>query len=532
MVIADRVEEHLQAATKQFMGTIDNGCDTVDFVSSTELNDQACGKFDLTRAFAEACRDAANGHINHAIEIWRICKGPVYALQNSAGGEVLGVFAIDKIPKGTVLGAYLAEYVLEDDEPVDDESDQGPKTRKSYEFALSRPGDLPQMVVECTRCGNEMIFINDYRNICTSPNANYINVVINGCPVILVVTCADIDTNEQVLADYGDAFWQQHASANNPLGQQSLLPRQLDMKPEEPEEGGHFEVEGNKSLEEKTYGPASAQGQEGGAAARDTVGHRRYQRVPRAIAQHSKGKALVVEEEEAVEEDGTMEGSANGHTKVIGHAHLGARDTETSLAGGTSKELQSQVWCGGEHTKGYQWSGEQPALRSKCIGSPLPSTLMNADSTNAVSALSTSRKMCSPGSPSSPCSSAAKCTPTLVAREHVDKTQEHNTEQEVYAQVSGAAASVNGEQGNGAHAVVRSDVIDLTEDSDDEPVSCKMKLNFAVAENSISAPRAAPGMANLPAGGKRKLDAQRTSLKSSKKQHPGRTHTAACSRAD
>ena len=115
MVIADLVEEHLQAATKQFRVTIKNGCDTVDFVSSTELNDQGCGNLDLTGPFAEACRDAANGHINPAIEIWQICheKDPVYALQNSSGGEVLGVFAIDKIPKGTVLGAYLAEYVLD-----------------------------------------------------------------------------------------------------------------------------------------------------------------------------------------------------------------------------------------------------------------------------------------------------------------------------------------------------------------------------------------------------------------------------------
>ena len=41
-------------------------------------------------------------------------------------------------------------------------------------------------------------------------NAEYVPVKINGWPVVLIVAIKDIAINEQVLIDYGLAFWKNH----------------------------------------------------------------------------------------------------------------------------------------------------------------------------------------------------------------------------------------------------------------------------------------------------------------------------------
>jgi len=83
MVINDHVAEHFRSATEKFKTTIDSGYDTLDFDSFAELNDQGFDDLELSRVFVKAARDAANGHVNPAVVVKRICdeNDAVYRLQ-------------------------------------------------------------------------------------------------------------------------------------------------------------------------------------------------------------------------------------------------------------------------------------------------------------------------------------------------------------------------------------------------------------------------------------------------------------------
>lgn len=78
---------------------------------------------------------------------------------------------------------------------MDDHSAGGPpadecgKDRKSFEFSIDGSG----MKIEASQFGNLMCFINDHRGIEDEHNAAYVEVAINGFPVILVIACKDIE---------------------------------------------------------------------------------------------------------------------------------------------------------------------------------------------------------------------------------------------------------------------------------------------------------------------------------------------------
>lgn len=51
--------------------------------------------------------------------------------------------------------------------------------------------------------GNELRYINDYRNIKNTPNCKFISSIIDGKQQILVVVIEDIPSYNEVLIDYG-----------------------------------------------------------------------------------------------------------------------------------------------------------------------------------------------------------------------------------------------------------------------------------------------------------------------------------------
>lgn len=94
------------------------------------------------------------------------------------------------------LQAYLSLYRLDDDKDIpagdgleDLDPDEGGKDRKSFEFSIDGSG----MKIEASQLGNLMCFINDHRGIEHEHNAAYVEVAINGFPVILVIACTDIE---------------------------------------------------------------------------------------------------------------------------------------------------------------------------------------------------------------------------------------------------------------------------------------------------------------------------------------------------
>ena len=83
--------------------------------------------------------------------------------------------------------AYLSLYLPDVDPEVDGaagsaQDEQGDKARKSFDFAL---GD--GLKIDGSRYGNLMLFINDYRRIQDEANAAFVQVYINGFPVVVVV---------------------------------------------------------------------------------------------------------------------------------------------------------------------------------------------------------------------------------------------------------------------------------------------------------------------------------------------------------
>ena len=84
--------------------------------------------------------------------------------------------------------AYLSLYLPDVDAEVDAaagsaQDEQGDKARKSFDFALRGS----RLKIDGSCYGNLMLFINDYRRIQDEANAAFVQVQINGFPIVVVV---------------------------------------------------------------------------------------------------------------------------------------------------------------------------------------------------------------------------------------------------------------------------------------------------------------------------------------------------------
>lgn len=64
-----------------------------------------------------------------------------------------------------------------------------------------------QFCVDAHGCGNELRFINDYRNISDKPNTKLEIVYLDKKPKVLVVIIDDINEGEEFLLNYGEDYW-------------------------------------------------------------------------------------------------------------------------------------------------------------------------------------------------------------------------------------------------------------------------------------------------------------------------------------
>jgi SET domain-containing protein len=105
-----------------------------------------------------------------------------------------GLFAIKKFEKFDVIGEYTGRVVGEE------------ILRGHYLATLE---DLPQtdsLGVDAEHCGNEIRFINSYLNIAFVPNVTMRTTYINTYPHLVVVCTREIDIDEEILLDYGEAY--------------------------------------------------------------------------------------------------------------------------------------------------------------------------------------------------------------------------------------------------------------------------------------------------------------------------------------
>ena len=99
-----------------------------------------------------------------------------------------GLFANQDFSKYDVIGQYTGKMV-----------------------SLSSGG---KYVAGCDKCcidadfiGNELRFINDYKNIADEPNTTIRISYIDKKPRVLFVVTKDIKEGEQILTKYGDSYW-------------------------------------------------------------------------------------------------------------------------------------------------------------------------------------------------------------------------------------------------------------------------------------------------------------------------------------
>lgn len=61
--------------------------------------------------------------------------------------------------------------------------------------------------IDAINIGNELRFINDYRNISDNPNVTIRKCYIDKKPRVMFVVTKQINIGEQLLTDYGDDYW-------------------------------------------------------------------------------------------------------------------------------------------------------------------------------------------------------------------------------------------------------------------------------------------------------------------------------------
>lgn len=103
-----------------------------------------------------------------------------------------GLFAFNKIQKFDVLGEYTGVI-----------STNGGR----YVAGFKNLEYTNNFGVDAQESGNELRFINDYRNINVKPNTILKNVYIDKRPKILVVATEDIEEDEELLLNYGLGYY-------------------------------------------------------------------------------------------------------------------------------------------------------------------------------------------------------------------------------------------------------------------------------------------------------------------------------------
>lgn len=99
-----------------------------------------------------------------------------------------GLFAKNKLEKFKIIGEYTGEII----------KDEGGE----YCAFLT-----DEYCIDAKFGGNELRFINDYRNISEKPNTRLEIVYLDKKPKVLVIVIEDINEGDEILLSYGDNYW-------------------------------------------------------------------------------------------------------------------------------------------------------------------------------------------------------------------------------------------------------------------------------------------------------------------------------------
>lgn len=129
---------------------------------------------------------------------------PLCGLKSPRRHMERGVFAKDVIKKGSVLGEYVGQIRLFSQTEAPEQIFNGIGVS---EYAwVSNIKDY-YYYVESKKVANELAFINDYRGIQDSPNAEPGWIVHRGFFYFVYLASRDISAKEELLVDYGNNYW-------------------------------------------------------------------------------------------------------------------------------------------------------------------------------------------------------------------------------------------------------------------------------------------------------------------------------------
>jgi SET domain-containing protein len=107
--------------------------------------------------------------------------------------DQFGLFACNFIQKGEFIGHYSGEV----------------KKRTNLDNSLYLVPYGDKYDIDASKIGNEMRFINDYRNIANRPNVTLAKAYcqVTGMPFVAVVAICDIQSGTELVANYGKLYW-------------------------------------------------------------------------------------------------------------------------------------------------------------------------------------------------------------------------------------------------------------------------------------------------------------------------------------
>ncbi len=148
--------------------------------------------------------------ITSSLKIDGLQVHPLANKKTLRGHSHYGIFSTERIPSGTELGEYVGEISLVN--PKDFIRTVSNTTQFSeYKWVVS--ANNLYFEIDAQKIANECALINDYRGLRCGPNVKMAPIVHRGFIYFGYVASRDIAKGEEILADYGEAFYK--AMINN-----------------------------------------------------------------------------------------------------------------------------------------------------------------------------------------------------------------------------------------------------------------------------------------------------------------------------
>ena len=140
------------------------------------------------------------------------------------GPDAVMAIAKEELPANYLIGEYAGALMTQKEYKNQFPGIFGMNERQRYVFDLPQsdaPGNKKFLVVDGYGInGNETAAINDERGLGSnySENARFVVVYINNWPHVFVYTTRRIRSGDEILLNYGKAYWDYHELVHNTLG--------------------------------------------------------------------------------------------------------------------------------------------------------------------------------------------------------------------------------------------------------------------------------------------------------------------------